>query len=190
MTILLPMLFCAAITSYFMTDLDVFDTYLLHAQAQISMHLSMFIAWLQDHLLNLVPFLYLFLLLVFVLVFCCLSWFSVDVDPRPQYLHCANFKSHLCATKPCCCFKCIHRKAPMLSCQADFRHFQNLQHSVDSILYHVCNIATGHNPMPVLCPQSSGHPVWHLLPLSPQFHLPPVQPPSLLLSQQVWPTHS
>ena len=112
------------------------------------MHLSMFIAWLQDHLLNLVPFLYLFLLLVMVLVSRCLSWFSVDVNPRPQYLHCADFKSHLCATKPCHCFKRIHPKAPVLSHQVDFCHFQNLQHSINSILRHIRNIATSCTLLP------------------------------------------
>ena len=112
------------------------------------MHLSMFLAWLQDNLIDFVLFLYLFLLMGAVLVAHHLSWFSVDSDTCPWYLHHADYQSHHQATKPHYHFKYIHPKAPILTHQADLHCFQNLQYSVDMILCHVCTIATSHDLLP------------------------------------------
>ena len=142
MTVLLPMLLSAAITSYFMTDPVVFDAYLLQAKAQLTMHLSMFFAWLQDNPIHFVLFLYLFLLLGVVVVSHRFTWFSVDTNPHPQSLHHANSQSHHQASKPHCRFKRVHPKAPILTRQAELHHFQHLQYSVDTILLHICNLAT------------------------------------------------
>ena len=168
LSVLLPMLFGAAVASFFMIDLCWLELF-LHVKARLYMHLSLFLAWLQDHPINFIPFLYLFVLVGVVLVLRRLSWFSVDTDPRPRYLRRAELQSYRRATKPRRRFKRVRPKAPILTRQADHRRLLNLQYSVDSILRHVRRIAPGRALLP--CPSCAhDHSVARCGPCCPSRH--------------------
>ena len=120
---------------------------------------GLFLGWLLEHLVNVVPMLYILLLLVCVHLLPCWAWFQgpvnpvdpVEFIPMSCHQHCAIASSYWHATQPPCCFWHICHWPQSLKQQMSSWDYQYLMLKVNMILGYVHHLSPGNPITQCLC---------------------------------------